>query len=889
MTQSNRQTAFSEADASQYVSNYGKTSNQFNNSGSVQIWDAQNAVSADSLVNAAASAVNVGQNVADVTTMGNTTVKQTNKQSAQINAAQITYGQSVENKGMTDHQNNNAESVQLAGAQNAATGLSILNAAEAQANIGQNIANISATKVAYATQKNMQTDKIVAVEGLVPGERRPGDSSYSNNNYDSVWLSGSQGNASAMSIANLAAAAANVGQNTIDVAALSTSFLQANLQKTGVDSTAVQYVDNMKATGQTNNNGSVYMIGSQNLASGVSILDAALSSVNVGQNIASVTAGLAEFAQVNLQAARAEAMGVQYVAGYGVTGQANNNGSVQLLGAGSQNYVEGDSLANIAGSAANIGQNVASVGALGTVFTQFNGQAALGMEGFSQTVVSGDVKEQVNNNASVRLDDSQNHVQALSLANIASSAANVGQNTASVEAAGAASFLQLNLQLAAAYNGSAQAVESDEVTKQANNNGSVQLLGAGSQNYASALSMANIAGSAANIGQNVASVEGIGKIQPVLVAFAQRNVQAALEAAPVTQAVMSYGVMQQANNNGSVQAVDSQNDGKSISFANMAATAGNIGQNIATVDAANVSFVQANRQGAGLDTAVTQEVGSKGVMKQASNNASIQLIDSQSVSSALSVLNAAGSAVNVGQNVADVTATMNAGFIQTNAQASGVLGTYTQSIMNGDTNKVAANNASIQMVGSQDYVSAESIANLAGSAGNIAQNIATIQAGSHINALQANLQVAAADVYADQQVKSGKTMSQTANNGSIDLINSQNGISALSTVNAAMSAINVGQNIIEACGTDVNIHQVNVQYAYAKSKADQSNTYMGSSRRAEQQLFDRPGRLAVEYVRHDHPERCRVGGQRRAEHRSHIQREGRSDLSDELPEGVVGV
>ena len=96
-------------------------------------------------------------------------------------------------------------------------------------------------------------------------------------------------------------------------------------------------------------------------------------------------------------------------------------------------------------------------------------------------------------------------------------------------------------------------------------------------------------------------------MQSALVAFAQANVQVALEAAPVLQTVMSYGVMQQANNNGSVQAVDSQNDGKGISFANMAATAGNIGQNIATADGKNVYFVQANLQGAGLDTAVTQD------------------------------------------------------------------------------------------------------------------------------------------------------------------------------------------------------------------------------------------------------------------------------------------
>ena len=72
-----------------------------------------------------------------------------------------------------------------------------------------------------------------------------------------------------------------------------------------------------------------------------------------------------------------------------------------------------------------------------------NGQVALSTEGFSQTVVSGSATEQVNNNASVRLDDSQNHVQALSVANVASSAANVGQNMASVEVAEAAAFLQL--------------------------------------------------------------------------------------------------------------------------------------------------------------------------------------------------------------------------------------------------------------------------------------------------------------------------------------------------------------------------------------------------------------------------------------------------------------
>ncbi len=888
VTQSNRQTAFSEADASQYVKNYGKTSNQFNNDGSVQIWDAQNVVSAYSLVNAAASAVNVGQNMADVTTMGDTDVKQTNKQSAQINATQITYGQSVENKGKTDHQNNNAESVQLAGAQNAATGLSILNAAETQANIGQNVASIGATKEASVTQKNMQTDQIVAVAGVVPGERRPGDSSYSNSNYDSVWLSGSQGNASGMSIANLAAAAANVGQNVIDVTALSTSFLQTNLQKTGVDNIAVQYVDNMKATGQTNNNGSVYMDSSMNKASGVSILDAALSSVNVGQNIASVIAGVAEFSQVNLQSASAEAMGVQYVSGYGVTEQANNNGSVQLLGGGSQNYAEADSLANIAGSAANIGQNVASVGALGAAFAQLNGQIALGMEGFSQTVVSGKVTQQVNDNASVRLDDSQNHVKALSLANIASSAANVGQNIASVEVAATAAFLQLNLQLAAAYDGSAQTVESDAVTKQANNNGSVQLLGGGSQNYAHAMSLANIAGSAANIGQNVASVEGVGRISPTLVAFAQGNVQVALEAAPVNQTVMSDGVMQQANNNGSVQAVDSQNDGKAISMANMAATAGNIGQNIASVGAANVYFAQANLQVAGLDTAVTQEVGSKGVMKQASNNASIQLIDSQSVTSALSMLNAAGSAANVGQNIADVTGHERG--LRPGERAGGR--------RPGHLHPVGHERRHEEGSGEQRLHTDGRLAGLRGCGGyHEPGGVGGQHRPEHSHGPGGEQYKRAAGEPASSS--SRRLCGPAGEVRKDDVPDCQQRLHrpyqlaerVIGTVRSERSHVGRQRGPEHHRGLRQRRRHPSGQrpVRLCKEQSGPVEQLYGIVGRAEQQLFDRPGRLAVEYVRHDHPERCRVGGQRRAEHRSHIQREGRSDLPDELPEGVVGV
>jgi hypothetical protein len=830
LRQSNHQTAYLRADSGQYVKNYGAVAYQQNNDGAVQIVSAQDDADAMSLVNAAVSAVNVGQNVADMQGTGSQNLEQTNRQYAKIGTTGSTYGQTVVNYGPTLAQWNSAKSVQLWDSQNDASGASILNAAGALANIGQNIASVDASRSARISQKNIQSDKFAEAVGVAM-TGGPGSNSYSGtNDYDSVYASGSQDGVSGFSVANLAGSAANIGQNILDVDASRAEFLQANVQKAGADNAGIQFVWNRNATAQTNENGSVYLDSSQNEANGLSIINAALSSVNAGQNIAGATAtGTAAFAQANLQFASADMADSQAVGNRNVRGQANNDGSVQLLGTGSQNYVDADSLVNVAGSAANIGQNVVDVNARRALFAQLNGQLAIGSEYFTQTVVSRNVRGQVNDNGSVRLDDSQNYVNAMSVANIAASAANIGQNVASVTAGDATAFLQLNAQLAGVVTGSDQSVYSDRVREQVTNNGSVQLLGTGSQNFASAMSLADIASSAANIGQNVASVENAGTVDMRLAAFGQGNIQIALGKVDLSQAVASDSVRGQRSNNGSVQAIDSQNDVSGLSVANMAGAAGNIGQNIANVEAEHIYFAQGNLQAAGVDVTATQGVGGWFVTRQANNNASVQLIDSQSVTNALSIANIAASAANIGQNVADVDAGMNAAFLQLNAQAAGIKGTFIQTVMSGDTSKATSNNASIEMTGSQDYVAAASVANLVGSAGNIGQNIATAQAAGRVDATQANLQLAVADVYAKQDVTAGKAASQTNNNGSIDLINSQNGMSALSVVNAVLSAINVGQNIIAACGNDIDINQTNVQYAYAKSRADQSVHYMSSS------------------------------------------------------------
>ena len=678
LSQKNYQYAESFGDSEQYVTNKDEVKYQNNNDSSVQILGAQGSARGMSLVNAAFSAVNVGQNLADVSAKGDASLKQKNEQQAGTGAV-APYGLDVESYDRVRYQNNNAESVQLMDGQNGASGVSILNAADTLVNVGQNVASVSATKEAEVKQVNEQfAQAAVMVLGYVAAK----GSADSNTNYDSVWGYDSQNRAAAVSLANLAGSAANIGQNLLTVEAKEAEFVQLNAQgaKLGgqeedVSGTGliVAYKD---VKNQTNSNGSVYLDGSQNWASGLSILNAALSGVNAGQNIAKVNACCdAQFAQINLQEAEAYAAGDMTVTNEDVKGQTNNNGSVQLTGTGSQNGVRALSLANIAGSGANIGQNIANVDAYEAAFLQVNAQKAKVDSLFAQDVtngaapdddppvIGGKVNGQVNNNGSVLVDGSQNNVRAVSLANIAGSAVNIGQNIAAVRGKETL-FAQVNLQKAEADTASLQDVESGYAKYQTNDNGSVQLVN--SQNSAKALSIANIAGSAANIGQNIAKVDASYGASVI-----QANKQCAEADAEADQNITAGKASYLTNNNGSLDLTGSQNGLSSLSVLNAALSAVNVGQNIAYITGKDVYVNQVNCQEAYADSYAGQNVFPAGSKGSQSNNSSIVLDGAQMNTRALSIANVVGSAVNIGQNIACITGAKGAGIYQMNFQLAG--------------------------------------------------------------------------------------------------------------------------------------------------------------------------------------------------------------------------
>ena len=167
-------------------------------------------------------------------------------------------------------------------------------------------------------------------------------------------------------------------------------------------------------------------------------------------------------------------------------------------------------------------------------------------------------------------------------------------------------------------------------------------------------------------------------------------------------------------------------------------------------------------------------------------------------------------------------------FAQVNLQKAEADTTSLQDVESGDAKHQTNNNGSVQLVNSQNSAKALSIANIAGSAANIGQNIAKVDASYGASVIQANKQCAEADAEADQNVTAGKASYLTNNNGSLDLTGSQNGLSSLSVLNAALSAVNVGQNIAYITGKDVYVNQVNCQEAYADSYAGQNVFPAGS-------------------------------------------------------------
>ncbi len=633
--------------------------------------------------------------------------------------------------GDVEGQANNDGSVQLlgGGSQNNVRALSLANIADSGANIGQNIAKVDAHAAGFA-QVNLQKADVDVKAGQGVGTLV---AAYQANNNGSVRLDDSQNGVEGISIANIADSGANIGQNIAKVDAYAAGFAQVNSQKADVDTVAGQGVGTLLAAYQTNNNGSVRLDDSQNGAEGVSIANIADSGANIGQNIAKVDAYATGFAQVNSQKADVDTVAGQGVGTLVAAYQTNNNGSVQLLGGGSQNNVRAVSLANIADSGANIGQNIAKVDAYAAGFAQVNKQKADVDTVAGQGVGTLLAAYQTNNNGSVRLDDSQNGAEGVSIANIADSGANIGQNIAKVDAF-AAGFAQVNSQKADVDTVAGQGVGTLVAAYQTNNNGSVQLVG--SQNNAKALSIANIADSGANIGQNIA------KVDAHVAGFAQVNSQKADVDTVAGQLVLTGLAADQTNNNGSVQLVGSQNNAKALSIANIADSGANIGQNIAKVDpVSRVDVAQINTQYASVDATAEQIVAGDKVRQQTSNNGSVDLIGSQNGVSALSLVNAALSAVNVGQNIASITGS-DVDVNQVNYQKAEADSYADQSVSFKGAKASQSNNSSVVLNNAQMNTSALVIANVAGSAVNIGQNIAYVTGARGIGVYQTNIQKA---------------------------------------------------------------------------------------------------------------------------------------------------
>ncbi len=804
--QVNFQKAKADADAGQLVLT-GLAVNQTNNNGSVDLIDSQNNAKALSIASVADSAANIGQNIAKVDGNG-ALFAQVNLQKAK---ADVDAGQAVLAVAALNQTNNNG-SVELlgGGSQNGLSALSVLNAAASGANVGQNIAKVDADGALFA-QANLQKAKADVDAGQAVLMYVAANQT---NNNGSVGLIDSQNNAKALSIASMADSAANVGQNIAKVDGYGALFAQANLQKAKADVDAGQAVLMYVAANQTNNNGSVDVAGSQDGLSALSVLNAAASAGNVGQNIAKVDAYGALFAQANLQDAKADADAGQAVLTYVAVNETNNNGSVGLID--SQNNAKALSIASMADSAANVGQNIAKVDGYGALFAQANLQKAKADVDAGQAVLTYVAVNETNNNGSVGLIDSQNNAKALSIASMADSAANVGQNIAKVDGYGAL-FAQANLQKAKADVDAGQAVLMYVAANQTNNNGSVDV--AGSQDGLSALSVLNAAASAGNVGQNIAKVDAYGAL------FAQANLQDAKADADAGQAILAAVAFNQTNNNGSVNLIDSQNNAKALSLASIADSAANVGQNIAKVDADGALFAQANVQKATVDADAGQLVLTGLAANQTNNNSSVDVAGSQDGLSALSVLNAAASAGNVGQNIAKVDA-YGALFAQANVQKAKADADAEQFVGALGVNYQTNNNGSVELIDSQNKAKALSLASIADSAANIGQNVAKVDAQGALFA-QANIQDAKVDAEATQTALTGPVANQTNNNGSIELIGSQNGLSALSVLNAAMSAVNMGQNIAYITGKDVTVSEVNYQTAKADADATQAIAFKG--------------------------------------------------------------
>ena len=860
LSQSNYQMASNDKIPYQEISNGGNTTIQNNNNGSVQINDdGQTNASSIALSNTANSAKNIGQNIVDATNMnGVNVISQSNEQYAYNGAASFSGLYQTVINGDVSTQNNNNQSVQLnSNAQASTNAVSLSNTANSSENIAQNVADVSgAVSINVISSSNYQ-EAYNYTRWEVVQNVASGDSDLQRNNNNSVQLNENAQNASSgMSISNTSASASNIGQNLANTGQIigfnivSQSNEQYAYNGTGWSNWSFQTITNNDGvftltTGQDNNNASVQMndgATAQNDVNAINLSNVAHSATNTAQNaayVANVALGNIVI-QSNYQVANNDSWTSQEIGNYGLINvnvdQDNNNASVQIQDG--QNRVNSFATSNVSNSAANTAQNVVGgsnvIGLNAAVQTNESyasnnslSQQAIGNNGlFVQANISQD-----NNNASVQLQGGQNDFNGMSLANVATSASNVGQNVASYN-----TFAQIGLIGQSNTQGAYEYVEGDQTISNAsliisasllqdNNNNSVQVNGG--QDNANAMSFLNASASAANVGQNVGSLTSLAQIGLI----GQYNYQESESITTNSQTVDNLSLVldvnaAQNNNNGSVQVNGAQNNVSTLSFANAASSAMNVGQNILNMsDLLGVDLAeQINSQSAYNSSYSEQAITNNGVflasvsLAQDNNNASVQLNNSQNNGSGLSFINTSNSALNNGMNIANITNPLGLTAIsQMNDQYAENSASANQDVSNDLAVAQNNNNGSVQLNSSQNSISSMAVLNTSLAAVNNGINLANISGSVPFGTIvsQSNYQTAINDSDSTQTISNLVVIAgQNNNNGSVQLNNSQFGASSLVLGNIVNSAANTGFNMAAITGASGwTLNQVSVQNA----------------------------------------------------------------------------
>ncbi|WP_456465100.1 beta strand repeat-containing protein [Persephonella sp.] len=859
-SQLSNQFASNTESSEQYIDNNASATDQNNNNASVQINDdSQTGINVGVASNMAASAGNIAQNIGSITNSDTTSLGQTNIQTADNSGSSY---QGIYNGGTAEDQENNNASVQLNdNAQSSSNSMVLDNSSMSAHNVAQNVIYVDGLDSSLLSQANTQhAENVSDADQQITND---GDARFQNNNNGSVQVNGNaQTDSNGMVIKNTAFSAQNVGQNILSgqnldgVNVISQLNDQTAINGAMDPETASQEVVNQFAELQNNNNASVQLNENAQANTGsMAMLNTSNSASNTAQNIVDVSGGTSVniITSSNIQtASNYTRWSVEQDIATGDSDfQRNNTNSVQLND-NAQNSSTGMAIANAAGSASNIGQNVGlstEITGFNTIL-QFNEQYAYNgtswgnwsfqdVENNNTTELITRTRFQDNNNASVQLNDgttAQDNVNTMILSNTAHSASNIAQNAAIASNIFAGNVIaQENYQEAYNDTWTVQTIGNNGLVNvniaQDNNNSSVQVLSG--QNDVNAMAMLNTSNSASNTAQNLFTGYS-------LVGFSgatQDNEQYTSNFAESTQLINNNGLVfshpiAQFNNNGSVQVWDGQNNFNGMVGANTSMSSVNIAQNVGSYEfIADASIIsQYNYQESDNATSSYQGISNESLtieadLAQDNNNASVQINGGQNDINAMSFSNIASSASNIAQNVANIDDSVGVDLVaQMNEQYAYNYTEGGQTVTNSGTSRVSVsiaqdnNNASVQLNGSQNNVSTTLLQNSAVSATNVGQNIVSlINPEGFSQVTQENIQEASNEFYLDDHtITNDFAIAQDNNNGSIQLNDAQNGVSSLMTLNSAVSAVNVGMNIADVNGSvpfGTIVSQSNIQTA----------------------------------------------------------------------------